>query len=134
MSITLVLAVLSPTVARTGQARTAEQGGDAVGDHGAVAIPFGLAVAESQAMRHARARKPVIGLGIDRPDRIRTDAQIAASERLGDPAFDRQVEGGGFNRNRREIALKIRVGRLFDGGSFERFDGGHAAISRLCDT
>jgi hypothetical protein len=76
----------------------------------------------------------VIGLRIDSPDRIRADAQVAAGERLGDPTLDRQVEGGALDGNRREIALKIRVGRLFDGGSFERFDGGHAAISGLCDT
>ena len=43
-----------------------------------VAVPLGLPVPDAYAVHHARAREPVVGVGVRRRDRVRPVAQVAA--------------------------------------------------------
>ena len=77
----------------------------------AAAEPFRLAPAQPQAVRHARAREPVMAHQahpIELIDRIGTDPEEAAGQLLRDVADHLQVEGGDLAPEGRKVSSDIR--------------------------
>jgi hypothetical protein len=122
--------VVPRAVARAGQGRTAERGGNRVGDDEAVTVPFRPAAAKPQAMHHPRAEEPMIGPGVYRSERIGPDAQQAAFEHLRNTADNRQVEGRRLDLDRCEIAFEVGVAEVGHGEGLSNVIPNHITWSR----
>ena len=100
-------------------ARRADRGRSDV----AIAVPLGPTLAQSDSVHHAVTDEPVVGRGIDGPDRVRSVAQVTTVQLAWQLADHRKIERGHLLGDRGVVSGQVAVVGDFVG------QRGHVTVS-----